>query len=196
MIWFLVILIGLWIIAFMCTWSAVYAKADHGQYAATCRRFDEYCSKVDALVNDHSGYGPTAQHMPALDQIVTLQLYPAAPGGKGDGHFYIPSPDMYKTGYNSCAEAAAGAPMRSMKRSVTLRELLNRLLKDIPVELVHAVEQDWKFKDEPKPDLFSIGLHLIVPPPTIDNRAHPLDPPLELAPQPARFVERNPISLY
>lgn len=170
MFWPMTILVVVTLALFALTWLHIRMKADHGQYAATCGRFDDYRRKVDELVNNHSGYGPTSQHMAALDQIVTLQLSPKA-GQPGDGHFYIPSPESYKIGYSSCAEAASDAPMRSTERSITLRELLNRLLADAPVELVHSVDANWKFVDKPTAPSFVIQMPAF----SIDNRKHPLD---------------------
>lgn len=171
MFWPMTILVVVTLALFALTWLHIHMKADHNQYAATCGRFDDYRRKVDELVNNHSGYGPTSQHMAALDQIVTLQLYPKAPGGQGDGHFYIPSPETYKTGYSSCVEASNDAPMRSTERSITLRELLNRLLKDATVELVYPVDADWKFVDKPTAPPFVIQMPAF----STDNRKHPLD---------------------
>lgn len=156
MIWFLIVLVLLILVAFSLTWSYVSSKADHDQYARTCGHFDDYRRKVDELVNNHSGYGPRQQHVPALDQLVTLCLYPKAPGGDGDGYFYIPSADTYKTGYAMMATEGSTDVRQSTERSMTLRELLNRLLKDVPVELVHSVEEDWKFAPEPVPPPFVI----------------------------------------
>lgn len=171
MFWPMTILVVVTLVLFALTWLHIRMKADYNQYAATCGRFDDYRRKVDELVNNHSGYGPTSQHMAALDQIVTLALYPKAPSGQGDGHFYIPRPETYKTGYSSCAEAASDAPMRSNERSITLRELLNRLLKDAPVELVHSVDADWKFVDKPTAPPFVSQMPAF----SIDNHKHPLD---------------------
>lgn len=156
-------------ILLMLTWYNISEKADLRQYAATCSRIDSDRMKLRHLESLHEGYGPTKPHVAALDQIVTLQLRPAPTPSEVD-YFVIPSPDTYKTCYAMATDSSCADKPQSTERSVTLRELLNRLLKDVPVQLVDSVEADWKFVEEPTAPPYV--LHM--PAPTFDNRPHPL----------------------
>lgn len=139
------------LILFVLTWYNISTRADAGQYAQTCGHIDDDRRKLRELVRNHEGYGQLQQHVAALDQIVTLQLAPSGDGSE-ESYFFIPTPDQYKVGYAMCAKIGyEDSKPQSTERSLTLRELLNRVLKDIPVELVHPVEADWKFKEEPIP---------------------------------------------
>lgn len=132
------------LILFVLTWYNISTRADAGQYAQTCGHIDDDRRKLRELVRNHEGCGPLQQHVAALDQVVTLQLQ--TPPDGAESYFSIPSPKQYKVCYAALLD---GVGRNSTERSLTLRELLNRVLKDIPVELVHPVEADWKFKEEP-----------------------------------------------
>lgn len=123
----------------------------------------------------------TYQPAPAdpLDKEITLTLTPASDGSE-DSYFRIL--DASHENAKECGVAYGGDTPQSTQRTVTLRELLNRLLKDFPVELVHPVKADWNFACdlEPPAETFSGSKTGTVnwPPYTIGDRKHPLDPPV------------------
>lgn len=186
MVWFTLVLILVLLVVFMATWHSIGAKADYGQYSATCSLVDTHNAQLRYLNTLHEGYGPRNQHVPALDQIVTLdfQGQPTQKEGDTEGYMQIRSPnaDIYH-GYFCHSNPFKD---RDTSRQMTLRDLLNRMLKDIPVELVDKVDSDWKFKDEPLP---APPFILQMPGFGFDNRASP-----EPAPDAARTGCISPVS--
>lgn len=164
MTWFLSILVLVILILFVLTWFNISQRADADDHRALKRKYDDTDDFVSALRKQHNGYGPLNQHMAALDQIVTLVHQPS--GKNGGNVMQIPTPEMYKVGYAMYGEGK----QQSIERSITLRELLNRLLIDVPAELIHKVDEDFNFK-KPAPPL----INFIAPPYVLDNRPHPLD---------------------
>lgn len=112
-------------------------------------RVKSLSKRLEAL--DHR-VNSTYQPAPAdpLDKEITLTLTPASDGSE-DSYFRIL--DASHENAKECGVAYGGDTPQSTQRTVTLRELLDRLLKDFPVELVQPVKADWNFACDLEPPL-------------------------------------------
>ena len=170
--WLLLVAI---VVAFALTWIAVGFKADHDQYAATCGRYNDTRNTVEELEKAHRSY-PRDPHEHPLDAEMYLYLTGPKTCSENDPK------------YLQIAEAAdlnlyRNPLLQASTRKIKLRDLLNRLLEDVPAEFIEPVTADFKFKDAPPPPPPFV-IQMPSPLYSIDNRESPLDPrPVGMAPE-------------
>lgn len=165
--WTLLVLVILLIIGVYVFWGLVNSLTyDLNIFENSHTLLRDKFEELEERCNKTFKYTPPS----VLDQEVTLDLH-----GGVDGYLQIRSNDIYAKAWTIYNAEGDSRESRETSRTMTLRELLNRIMKDCPVELIHEVKPDWKFKDEEQtpPIVIHVDRETLYP---IDNRTHPLAP--------------------